>query len=87
MSWWMWVLLVLVVFGRLVPVVQTAGRLDRLHRRVDAGNVALDRALLERSSVAVEVAAARMPDPVSAAVIADAAHEARRSDPKISWSA
>lgn len=81
MSWWMWILLVvLLVVGWYLS--STAGRLDRLHRRVDAGHVALDRALLERSSVAGEVAAARMPDPAAAAVIADAAHVARRTDPE-----
>lgn len=80
MSWWMWVLLgAALVIGWYLS--STAGRLDRLHRRVDAGTVALDRALLERSSVAAEVAAAQMPDPASAVVIADAAHEARRTDP------
>lgn len=80
MSWWMWVLLAAaLVIGWYLS--STAGRLDRLHRRVDAGTVALDRALLERSSVAMEVAAGQLPDPVSAAVIADAAHEASRVDP------
>lgn len=77
MSWWLLVLVaVLLVVAWYLS--STAGRLDRLHRRVDAGRVALDRALLERASVASEVSAAGMPDPVSAAVISDAAHEARR---------
>lgn len=80
MSWWAWVLL-----AAVLPVgwylSSTAGRLDRLHRRVDAGHVALDRALLERASVAGELAAIRLPDPVAGAVIGDAAHTARRSDP------
>ena len=80
MSWWAWVLLALaLVIGWYLS--QTAGRLDRLHRRVDAGNVALDRALLERTSVAGELAAARLPDPATAAVIGDAVHTARRTDP------
>ncbi len=79
MSWWMWVLLgVLVVVGWYLS--QTAGRLDRLHRRVDAGTIALDRALLERGSVAGELAAARLPDPATAAVIGDAVHTVRRTD-------
>lgn len=84
MTWWAWTLLIVLL---LVVVVggwylsSTAGRLDRLHRRVDAGHVALDRALLERASVAGEVAAARMPDPALAAVIGDAVHTARHTDP------
>lgn len=74
----MWVLLaVLLLVGWYLST--TAGRLDRLHRRVDAGRVALDRALLERASVASEVAAALLPEPASAVVIGEAAHEARQS--------
>jgi len=83
-SWWAWTLLVVVLFIVIVGgwyLSSTAGRLDRLHRRVDTGEVALDRALLERTSVAGEVAAARMPDPALAAVIGDAVHTARRTDP------
>lgn len=81
MSWWAWLILALVVLVIGWYLSSTAGRLDRLHRRVDAGHVALDRALLERASVAGEVAAARMPDPAMAAVIGDAVHTARRTDP------
>ena len=84
MSWWAWTLLVVVLLVVIVGgwyLSSTAGRLDRLHRRVDTGEVALDRALLERTSVAGEVAAARMPDPALAAVIGDAVHTARRTDP------
>jgi hypothetical protein len=81
MSWWAWLiilLVVLVLFGLYLS--QTAGRLDRLHRRVDAGRVSLDRALLERQTVASEVAGALLPDPFTAEVIADAVREARRTD-------
>ena len=76
----MWLLLaVVIIIGWYLS--STAGRLDRWHRGVDAGQVALDRALLERASVAGEVAAARMPDPALAAVIGDAVHTARRTNP------
>jgi hypothetical protein len=77
-SWWMWIVLaVLVVFGWYLS--STAGRLDRLHRRVDAGRVSLDRALVERGSISSEVGAALLPDPASAVVISDAALAARRA--------
>lgn len=81
MSWWVWLiilLVILIVFGLYLS--QTAGRLDRLHRRVDAGRVSLDRALLERQTVASEVSGAQLPDPFTAEVIADAVREARRAD-------
>ncbi len=81
MSGWVWLLillLALLAFGLYLS--QVAGRLDRLHRRVDAGRVSLDRALLERHTVASEVAGALMPDPAAAAVIADAVWSARHTD-------
>lgn len=77
MSWWWWALLAAVVVVVGWYLSSTAGRLDRLHRRVDAGRVALDRALLERSSVASDFAAAMLPEPATAVVIGEAAHEAR----------
>jgi hypothetical protein len=81
MSWWVWLILAAVVVFVAWYLSSTAGRLDRLHRRVDAGRIALDRALLERGAVSTEVAAAALPDPGSAIVIADAAHEVRHCDP------
>lgn len=76
MSWWMWIVLAAVfIFGWYLS--STAGRLDRLHRRVDAGVVSLDRALWERRAVSSEVGAAMLPDPASAVVIWDATHAAR----------
>lgn len=78
MSWSAWLLLALLLVAGWY-LSSTAGRLDRLHRRVDAGRVALDRALLERGSVCSEVAAAMLPEPATAVVIAEAAHEARHA--------
>lgn len=78
-TWWLIAgLAMLMLFGLYLS--QVAGRLDRLHRRVDAGRVSLDRALLERHTVASEVAGAMLPDPAAAAVIADAVWAARRRD-------
>lgn len=78
MSWWIWVLLalaLLLIFGWYLS--STAGRLDRLHRRVDAARMSLDGELLRRSSVVTELASTMQPDPSEAILLADAAHDAR----------
>lgn len=67
---------VLLVFLGLY-LSMTAGRLDRLHRRIDLSRVALDAHLLRRSGVALEVAAVGVLDPASSVLVAEAAHEAR----------
>lgn len=55
----------------------TAARLDRLNKRVETSRHSLDTQLLRRVSLATEVAASGLLDPVSAAVLADASHEVR----------
>ena len=55
----------------------SAGRLDRLHNRVETGRAALDAQLFHRSGVALEVAATGVLDPATALVLLDAAHSAR----------
>ena len=45
-----------------------AGRLDRLHARLEAARFALDAALVRRSSVALELASSGLLDPALAAV-------------------
>lgn len=63
----------------------TAGRLDRLHVRVEAARAALDAQLLRRAAVAGELAdaarAAGLVPAATAAGLADAARAARRPDP------
>ncbi|MGQ0631761.1 MAG: hypothetical protein ACT4P1_12010 [Sporichthyaceae bacterium] len=59
----------------------TAGRLDRLHARVDTARAALDAQLVRRSSVAGELATCGLLDPAAAVLVAGAAHEAREADP------
>src|SRR5258707_14533729 len=54
-----------------------AGRLDRLHARVEAARAALDAALVRRSSVSGELAASGLLDPATSLLIAGAAHDAR----------
>jgi hypothetical protein len=78
MSWWAWVLLAVVLWVVVGWYLSsTAGRLDRLHRRVDAGRMSLDNELLRRSSVVTELSGTMLPDPGGAILLADAAHEAR----------
>lgn len=55
----------------------TAGRLDRLHTRVDLARAALDTELSRRSGLVTELAGAGVLDPASALLLVDAAHRAR----------
>ncbi|MTE18209.1 hypothetical protein F0L17_03490 [Streptomyces sp. TRM43335] len=58
----------------------TAGRLDRLHARIDAARAALDAQLLRRASVAQEVATSGVLDPAASIVLYQAAHDARQAE-------
>jgi hypothetical protein len=60
-----------------VYVSWRAGRLDRLHARVEAARAALDAALVRRSSVVLELAACGLLDPATSVLLAEAAHDAR----------
>ncbi|HVE28161.1 MAG TPA: hypothetical protein VNC22_22295 [Sporichthya sp.] len=73
-----WFVLGLLLAG--VYLSWTAGRLDRLHHRVDSARAALDAQLVRRSAVAMELATSGLLDPASALLIADAAHEARQAE-------
>ncbi|HSI93730.1 MAG TPA: NUDIX hydrolase [Jiangellaceae bacterium] len=55
----------------------TAGRLDRLHARVEAARAVLDAQLLRRSGAALDIATGGLLDPASAVLLADAATRAR----------
>lgn len=57
----------------------TAGRIDRLHRRIDVARVSLDSYLLRRSGVTLELASSGFLDPASAVLISETAHAARLS--------
>jgi hypothetical protein len=54
-----------------------AGRIDRLHARVDMARVALDVTLLRRSSVALELATSGLLDPATSLLLAGAVHGTR----------
>ena len=51
----------------------TAGRLDRMHLRVEGARAALDAALARRRALAFELSASGGTDPASALLLADAA--------------
>jgi hypothetical protein len=68
---------VVVVAFAGVYVSWRAGRLDRLHARVDTALAALDAALVRRSAVALEFASSGLLDPAASVVLAAAAHDAR----------
>lgn len=73
-----WIAAALVVVG--VYLSWTAGRLDRLHSRIDAAKAALDAQLLRRASVAQEVGTSGVLDPAASIVLYQAAHEARQAE-------
>lgn len=77
MSWWLIVPLVLLLAALVLYLTSTAGRLDRLHRKIDTARLSLDAHLLRRSSVAIELSASGVLDPATSLVVADAAHRAR----------
>ena len=57
-----------------------AGRLDRLHARLETARAALDAALVRRSSVALELASSCLLDPATSLLLAGAAHDSRTAD-------
>ena len=71
----------LVVIGVLaltgVYISWRAGRLDRLHRRLETARFALDAALVRRSSVAQELAMSGLLDPATSMLLKAASHDAR----------
>ncbi|MGO9081831.1 MAG: hypothetical protein ACLQDY_22800 [Streptosporangiaceae bacterium] len=60
-----------------VYVSWRAGRLDRLHARLETAQASLDAALVRRSSVALELASSGLLDPATSVLLAGAAHDAR----------
>lgn len=75
MKWIIMIAAIAVLFG--VYLSWTAGRIDRLHARVDAARAVLDAQLLRRSGAALDVASGGLLDPASAVLVADAATRAR----------
>ncbi|MEV7215916.1 hypothetical protein AB0O31_22830 [Kitasatospora cineracea] len=78
MATWIWAVAAVVLFA--VYLSWTAGRLDRLHARIDAARASLDAQLLRRSSVAVELATSSLLDPAASILLLEAAHAARQAE-------
>jgi hypothetical protein len=71
---------ILAVVLMCVYVSWRAGRLDRLHHRVDAARTALDLALVRRSSSAYELASSGLLDPATSLLLAAAARRTKDDD-------
>lgn len=80
MSPWWWAVIAIAVVLAVLYLSMTAGRLDRLHRRIDDSRHALDTQLLRRSALCLELASSSLFDPATAVVLADSAHAARAAD-------
>lgn len=78
MTTWIWALAAVALFA--VYLSWTAGRLDRLHARIDAARASLDAQLLRRASVAVELATSALLDPAASILLLEAAHAARQAE-------
>jgi hypothetical protein len=74
--WWL-VLLPVLLAAIGVYLSWTAGRVDRMHARVETARATLDAQLQRRSGIAIELAGAGVLDPASAMLVADSAHRAR----------
>jgi hypothetical protein len=75
LTWIILAVVVVLLYG--VYVSWRAGRLDRLHARVDAAWTALDLALERRSSAAAELASSGLLDPATSLLIAEAVQSVR----------
>ncbi|WP_434588043.1 hypothetical protein [Streptomyces sp. A5-4] len=73
-----WIVVALFAIGLYLS--WTAGRLDRLHARIDASRAGLDAQLLRRASVTQELATSGVLDPAASIVLHQAAHAARQAE-------
>lgn len=73
-----WIAVALIAVGLYLS--WTAGRLDRLHARIDATRAALDAQLLRRASITQELATSGVLDPAASMVLYEAAHAARQAE-------
>ncbi|MDQ4085197.1 MAG: hypothetical protein M3165_05210 [Actinomycetota bacterium] len=78
MEWLVLAAVVVVVFAVLLS--WTAGRVDRLHHRVNSARAGLEAQLMHRSGATLELAATGLLDPARSLLLLDAAHQARASD-------
>ncbi len=78
MEWLVLVAALLVAFAVLLS--WTAGRVDRLHHRIEGARAGLEAQLMHRSGATLELAASGLLDPARSLLLLDAAHQARASD-------
>lgn len=76
---WLAVAVALLLVALVLYVSMTAGRLDRLHQRVDTSLLTLQTHLLRRSATTIEIAASGIVDPATSVVLAERAHAARHA--------
>ncbi len=82
MDWINEILIVAVVLGAIVVYLSsTAGRLDRLHHRLETTHAALDAQLLRRGAAVQDLASSGLLDPASSLLLSAAAQEAFVADP------
>jgi hypothetical protein len=74
------IVIVFVVMVSGVYISWRAGRLDRLHNRVETARTALDLAMVRRSSAAYELATSGLLDPATSLLLADAVSRAKDAD-------
>lgn len=78
-TWWLVVLGALAIAALYLRGL--AGRLDRLHVRVDAACDALDAQLVRRTAAALELAHAGLLDPATSVLLAEEAYGAQTAEP------
>jgi hypothetical protein len=77
MTYLYWILAALTVWY----LSQQAGRLDRLHHRIDVTTAALDSQLGRRAGIVAELAGTSEFDPATSAVLAQVSHDALAAEP------
>jgi hypothetical protein len=81
MDWLTEFLIVAVLLGGIVVYLSSAaGRLDRLHHRIETAAAALDAQLLRRGAAAQDLASSGLLDPASSMLVSAAAQEALAVD-------
>jgi hypothetical protein len=81
-DWLTELLIAAVVIGVIVVYLASmAGRLDRLHHRIETTHAALDAQLLRRVAAAQDLASSGLLDPASSLVLSSAAQDALVVDP------
>lgn len=81
MPGWVWVLIVVVLAVLVLYLSNVAGRLDRLHKRVELSQLNMQRALERRRDISEVVAASGLLDPASSLLMADAVGRVDSVDP------